>query len=130
MHFIQGNKTVFSSWILYILYIIIEIPSKSIGVLKMEDILKKLFEGRLKLNFQDTGEIPEYRTARREILKREESFRAGLTSQQQKTYEILMQKTLEAEYLLTVEAFRRGFSIAVQLINASVYEGLQKMEEI
>ena len=96
----------------------------------MEDILKKLFEGRLKLNFQDTGEIPEYRTARREILKREESFRAGLTSQQQKTYEILMQKTLEAEYLLTVEAFRRGFSIAVQLINASVYEGLQKMEEI
>jgi hypothetical protein len=86
----------------------------------MGDILQQLFEGELKLNFRDIEEMPEYQAARRAVREAEEPFYAKLTREQQTTYESLMQQSLAAEYILTVEAFRRGFSTAVQLLAASM----------
>ncbi len=86
----------------------------------MEDILGKLFEGELKFNFRDIEEVPGYGSARRAIREQEDSFRSQLTPELEGVYESLMRQTLNAEYLLTVEAFRRGFAVAVQLLEAAV----------
>lgn len=86
----------------------------------MDDILKQLFEGELKLNFQNVEDVPEYKAARQEIMEKEVPFRAELTPLQVETYEALQQKSLAAEYILTVEAFRRGFSTAVRLLAEAI----------
>lgn len=86
----------------------------------MADILQQLFEGELKLGFRDIEEMPEYQAARRAIREAETPFYAKLTREQQVAYEALMQQSLSTEYILTVEAFRRGFSTAVQLLAASI----------
>ena len=86
----------------------------------MEDILGQLFEGELHFNFEFLDEVPEYQAAWNRIHEKESAFVEGLTAQQKALYESLMQQSLQNEHLLTVEAFRRGFSTAARLLTASL----------
>lgn len=84
------------------------------------DILQQLFEGELQLNFEFLDEVPAYQSAWIAIHEKESAFVEGLSAQQKALYESLMQQSLQNEHLLTVEAFRRGFSTAARLLTASL----------